>query len=135
MYNKDIINLMYIEQGRIPNIDEYLTKILNHASFIIDYDEKICRGFIAYYCNKNLAKVYITMVLVRAQYRGLGIGKGLVEFVLNTTQRNKEFLSCELEVDDKNEVAYNMYKSMGFKITKITPDKTQMEKRYNQEEI
>jgi ribosomal protein S18 acetylase RimI-like enzyme len=98
------------EYLNISDVDSYTNKIINNADFAIDND----KGFIAYYANDFTSKkAYITMVIIDKKYRGKQIGKKLLNQLLNDL-RSKGFLSCQLEVDKNNCVAYNLYSSFGF---------------------
>ena len=56
---------------------------------------------------------YINNVVVDEKYRGRGIGKALVERVINDGEANGIF-DYSLEVRVSNEPAVRMYKSLGF---------------------
>ena len=111
--------LLYAEQERrrgmlVPKIDEYWEKIKDKAQFLICCDKEVCKGFIAYYSNTSTKKAYITMVIVDPSFRGKGIGKGLVSFVLHIAKCSG-FSICELEVLEGNIKAYRLYYSLGFR--------------------
>jgi ribosomal protein S18 acetylase RimI-like enzyme len=98
------------EYLNISDVDSYVNKIINNADFAIDND----KGFIAYYANDFTSKkAYITMVIIDKKYKGKQIGKKLLNQVLEDL-RNRGFLSCQLEVDPYNHIAYNLYLSFGF---------------------
>jgi len=65
-------------------------------------------------------KGHVISVAVLPQFRGLGIGYSLVEQALSAlaTQQADE---CYLEVRTNNTPAINLYKKMGFQITRSIP--------------
>lgn len=111
-YTKQIKELIQSESEylNLSDIDSYTDKIIANAEFMVERD----KGFISYYANDLTAKkAYITMVIVNKEYRGKQIGKKLLNKVLEDL-RSKGFLSCQLEVDKYNCIAYNLYASFGF---------------------
>jgi ribosomal protein S18 acetylase RimI-like enzyme len=101
------------------DIDAYLTKLNEQAEIVSECVSGRCRGFAAFYCNDtNTKQAYITLVLVDPRDRGLGLGKALVASVLEIA-RHRGFTSCRLEVAKRNEVAYAMYLSLGFRVAEI----------------
>jgi len=102
------------EYLNILDIDNYTNKIINHAEFMFLKEEDSIKGFIAYYANDLTSKkAYITMVIIASSYRNKHEGKKLLYKVLEDL-RSRRFLSCQLEVDSHNYVAYNMYSDIGF---------------------
>lgn len=63
-------------------------------------------------------------IVIRKNKRGLGIGKSLMEKIINIAKENNIKI-LKLEVNEKNLIAINLYKSFGFKQTGIR------EKYYN----
>ena len=63
-------------------------------------------------------------IVIRKNKRGLGIGKSLMEKIINIAKENNIKI-LKLEVNEKNLIAINLYKSLGFKQTGIR------EKYYN----
>jgi len=62
---------------------------------------------------KNISRCVIWTVGVRKAYRGKGFGKKLVYKALDyMLKRNIE--TAAIHVDEKNEIAYNLYRSIGF---------------------
>lgn len=53
-------------------------------------------------------------IVVKKNKRGLGIGKALLEKIINIC-REKQIKLLKLEVNEKNITAINLYKSVGFK--------------------
>ena len=81
--------------------------------------------------------LYIAEVLVDENFRGMGLGKGLFEKFEATL--SADITHVLLRVWSKNEIAYNLYKSSGFKdcgsiiqqkLKPTTKAPFEMEKRY-----
>lgn len=120
--NNDSIELIIKELETNPNflpfsneeLDRYLLKIDKHSEFIKYYEGKNLAGFISCYCNNyNSRQAFVTLVLVKDQYRGLGVGKRLF-LQLFDFLKSKDFLTCALEVNANNIKALSLYKSLGF---------------------
>ena len=130
MLSNSIRSLILEEHGRQAvsfiegvDLDAYLARLADNAEIVSDSLPGRCRGFVAFYCNDMVTKrAYITLVLVDPQDRGLGIGRALVAFVLDVARR-RGFTSCRLEVGKDNQVAYNMYRSQGFRTIEDRSDK------------
>ena len=72
----------------------------------------------------GLDQSYVAGIFVKSQYRSLGIGKALLDFV---KEQNEELT---LHVYQKNEKAVHFYKREGFRIQKEMQDETTGEKEY-----
>lgn len=100
-------------------IDEYVDKITQFATVIPYWVCGDLKGFIAYYNNdesKELA--FLTMILIRRDFQGRGIGKLLLEFSINDLTKNG-FKNYGLEVLKSNDNAVRLYERLGF-ITKAS---------------
>ena len=126
--------LVLAEQTREANrfvegieIHAYLDKLAEKAEILADSAAGRCRGVVAYYCN-DLASMqaYITLVLVDPRDRGAGIGRALVRRVLDIA-KGRGYATCRLEVARRNEAAYAMYESLGFRRVESRPDKDLLE--------
>ncbi len=58
-------------------------------------------------------EAHITNIAIDKKYRGLGMGKKLVQCMIEDMKK-QDIASTTLEVRKSNEVALNMYRSMGF---------------------
>lgn len=96
------------------DLDAYLAKLDAHAEILIDEQDGGIRGFVAFYCNDTASKqAYITLILVDPRARGAGVGRILVERVLEVA-RGRGFTSCRLEVATANVGAMAFYQELGF---------------------
>lgn len=134
MLSPPIITLILEEHARQGSsfvegvdLDRYLAKLGESAEIVSESFAGRCRGFAAYYCNDiNTMQAYITLVLVDPRDRGLGLGKRLVGSVLEIA-RQRGFASCRLEVAQRNDVAYAMYLSFGFRVVELRDQKYLLE--------
>src|SRR5699024_3508544 len=72
----------------------------------------------------GLDQSYVAGIFVKSQYRSLGIGKALLDFV---KEQNEELT---LHVYQKNEKAVHFYKREGFRIQREMTDKDTREEEY-----
>ncbi|MDD6491693.1 MAG: ribosomal protein S18-alanine N-acetyltransferase [Firmicutes bacterium] len=63
----------------------------------------------------------ITNVVVAADFRNKGIGRSMMEYMLEKTGENG-IGNCTLEVRVSNQPAIHLYESLGFKAEGIRPD-------------
>ena len=134
MLPEPVIRLIREEQARqqgrfIQNVDldAYLAKLATRAEIVSYCVGDRCRGVMAFYCNdRETKRAYITLLLVSPLDRGMGIGRALVAFVLNTAKR-RGFTACRLEVDRNNRVAYEFYRSQGFSLVESRGEKDLLE--------
>ena len=71
-------------------------------------EENIIKGFII--CNHLFENLEILLLFVKEEYRNLGIGKKLVEFLYNIGEDK-----ISLEVSVENMPALHLYKKLGFR--------------------
>lgn len=96
------------------DIEKYAQKLSELALFVIARDEGNIIGFAAYYLNHRNSTVFISLISVHKHYRHQGIGKRLVECLINSYSSEYKFI--DLEVDKKNEDGQMFYKTMSFHI-------------------
>ena len=93
------------------NLDEYVAKIQNNAELIVDID-KILRGLVVLYCNDVINyKAYISLVGVKQEFRGKGIARKMMESAIKIAKDKGMKI---IGIHSNNEVALNLYKSLGF---------------------
>lgn len=108
------------------DIKEYVKKIVNHSEICCLFDRGSMTGFVAFYCNDmDAKKSFISLVMVRSDMRGRGLGTLLVNQVLSIT-RQRGFLSCSLEVMPANKLAVDLYRKLGFSVISELNGKWQM---------
>lgn len=83
----------------------------NNSLYFVAKNENEVLGFIGIFINVDFSE--ITNIVVRKDFRKLGIGKMLLEKIIEETKRNnKEFIY--LEVNENNINAINLYKKYKF---------------------
>jgi ribosomal protein S18 acetylase RimI-like enzyme len=98
------------------DVDDYVNKIVKFAIIINYYTDSKLTGFIAYYANDGLKKnAYLTLILIDNSFRGLGLGKLLLESSISDLSR-RGFLTYKLEVLKSNSKAIKMYEKCGFTV-------------------
>ena len=129
--SKRIIEIKKLDDTKI------ISTVKNFAKnyYIVDFDinalakkyykfaELICAccdddiiGYVSYYANDNITKTaYISMVVVKKQYRGKGIAKSMIQKVIDDC-KNRNFKSIRLEVHKTNYAAIQLYTKLGFRI-------------------
>ncbi|BDC35482.1 ribosomal protein S18-alanine N-acetyltransferase [Candidatus Methanoliparum sp. LAM-1] len=75
-------------------------------------------GFVVGLIVERVGRIFSLAVL--RDYRGSGIGKALLEKIIDVLEK-KEVKKIRLEVRENNEVAKRLYKSMNFKEVGIIP--------------
>lgn len=134
MLSDQMVSMVKIEQNRQNGrfirgivLDDYLKKLSEKAEVLAHSDASKCNAFVAYYCNDPLKKLaFITLVLVSQNARGTGLGRILMDSVLQIMKRRR-FKSCQLEVEKDNSLALELYRSLGFFIHSERDDKYVLE--------
>jgi ribosomal-protein-alanine N-acetyltransferase len=86
--------------------------------FFLAMESEDVLGYGGYW--KADSEAQITNVVVRQESRCQGIGKRLVEFILDCA-RGEMCNTCTLEVRKSNAHAQTLYQSLGFKVKGIRP--------------
>lgn len=90
------------------------TKFANYAQVAAAYKEDKLAGYVAFYCNNLETKTaFISIIVVKKEYQGCGIGSQLYSSVIQTL-RDKSFTHLNLEVAKLNTSAINFYEDKGF---------------------
>lgn len=122
------------------DIDLLSEKYAKFAEFIVAYYDGNPIGYIAYYCNDlDTFTAYITMVVVKSEFRGQGIATKMLKYVLNDCKEHG-FKTCRLEVNNINIKAICLYEKMGFKFASSAGNDssyytTTLDQRINYEEL
>ena len=96
------------------NLDEIIKNDYTHI-YVYEEDNKVL-GFI--HIEDHFEITDIINIAVDKDYQGIGIGKKLIQYVIDNTKADK----LMLEVKANNESAINLYKSMGFNEIYIRPN-------------
>lgn len=97
------------------DIDAYTEKILQYGNlYSLSNDKNESMGLSAAYMNDHTEKTaYLTMLAVKNNYRGCGVGKRLL-FVAEEEARKCGMECCRLEVRKNNMNAIGFYKAHGY---------------------
>lgn len=83
------------------------------------YNDNVA-GAIACEIDENVGRrLYIMTLGCLSQYRRLGVGSMLMQYVLSYAENNGTFDSVYLHVNTVNDIAMKLYKKFGFKITEF----------------
>lgn len=100
------------------NINFYAKKLLKNAYFFIAIDGELIVGLISLYCNDTKGlNAYIPIIAIRENYRGLGLGKELLELAIEHVKK-ANFARIFLETWE-NSPALSFYIKNGFEIIDI----------------
>lgn len=110
------LNLKCSILNNYHKIDDYINKLVEHATIISIRENDQIVGAICFYCNNQKDLIaYVSMIAVHTDYRGKGIGDELLSFAMANCRR-KGFAHCKLEVNKKNVKALALYNKNGFSI-------------------
>lgn len=102
---KECFSSPWSEDGLKSELDN------NFARFFVAFSGETIAGYIG--SHNVLGEVYITNVAVFPEFRRNGMGKALVEFLVNEMEaENAEFVT--LEVRKSNQNAISLYEKCGF---------------------
>lgn len=93
-----------------------------HHNQFAHYTVLELNGEIAGYCGLWLIldEAHITNIAIRPKYRGMGLGKAMLVYVMELAKLAGS-TKMTLEVRVSNEVAQNMYKQLGFEVKGVRP--------------
>ena len=95
------------------DIDEYATKLARNAKFLLCIYDGDVVGCIIFYTNISTSILYLPIVWVDSNYRGQAIAKKMFQAII-PYGKTRDINCIDLEVLKNNEIAYNLYKSLGF---------------------
>ena len=111
---------VYRQQETILSLEEFEQAIKEQAFFVAEGEGRIV-GILGLMYRHVETPVHVTKdiifidsMAVEEQYRGKGIGHAFFDF-LKELKEKKGYDAIELQVNAKNQAAYNMYKNYGFK--------------------
>ena len=118
--NPDSFGTMYHEEA-IKTIDNFRNRIpVDNNNFILGcYEDKELIGIVAFHQESRIKvrhKAYIRSMYVKQEYRGKGIGKLLLNELIERAKAINEIEVLLLDVVTNNISAKQLYLSFGFKI-------------------
>ena len=117
---RDLPAIREIEKAsfKTPYSDFYMKTLLKHADvyYVAEYQGKIVGYVIARVESGNLG--HIISIAVHPDFRGLGIGKALLEKA-EETLRDLGCYRVYLEVRVSNRIAVNLYRKMGYVFVRV----------------
>lgn len=101
---------------KISNYEDWASKISNNGIACVITDDNKNVGMAVFYANdSNTKKGYISLIGIKSDYRGRGLGKAFLIEIIN--EMIKLGMSIVLlEVDDDNTSALKFYKRFGFEL-------------------
>lgn len=109
----EVANNIY--ESTIDNLEEKFAGLITEDKrkfYTLSYDgNQVGIGGISLENDKN----FLYGFGILKEYRGKGLSKILLENIIATTQKSNNY-GIYLEVDSTNEIAFNLYKKLGFKV-------------------
>ena len=95
-------------------LQQYVEKICLHSTIIPYHVSNEMKGVVSYYNNDNEGeKAFLTLLLIKEDYQGKGLGKFLLEISIKDL-KGKGFKYFSLEVLKNNIRAIKLYEAYGF---------------------
>ncbi|PQA91190.1 hypothetical protein B0A69_18220 [Chryseobacterium shigense] len=110
-FGADYQEALKIEKFRLESdIDEQ-----NHNRFVLGaFTNEDLVGICAFVMDEN-GQGHIYQMYIKENFQGKNIGFGLIQAVIEEAQKRFKGIDIFLEVTDKNEKAYRLYRKIGFK--------------------
>lgn len=98
--------------------ESFLSNIESDAHVLVAETEEKVVGMISLHLFKNPRQRHIASLgmMVRTEYQGKGIGKKLMEDILDLADNWLLLVRIELDVTEDNERAIHLYRSFGFEV-------------------
>ncbi|EFE7294236.1 GNAT family N-acetyltransferase [Escherichia coli] len=126
---QDDLNLKFSILNNYHKIDDYIQKLIEHATIISIRENGQVIGAICFYCNNQKDLIaYVSMIAVHIDHRGKGIGDELLSFAIANCRR-KGFELCKLEVNKRNVRALTLYSKNDFSILSESENTYLMQKK------
>ena len=108
-------------------VEEYATKLSEHASFVLCKEDERVIGFTAFYLNKEGGYAYVPQIWVSDDYQRQGIGSAMIDELVKNV--GDEINSIRLEVRKNNSKAFSFYLKSGYTVVEEKKGKCLMEKQ------
>ncbi|PVU84758.1 hypothetical protein BB559_007434 [Furculomyces boomerangus] len=73
-------------------------------------------------CGYNYKEIYIMTLGVLSSHRRLGIGRALIDSIIEDSKKNKDIKKIVLHVQSSNSSALAFYKNYGFEVSKLVKE-------------
>lgn len=117
-------------------MEEYPNDLKNESYLIKEYEKSKNSVFLIAEFNNELignidltgskrSKMYHTGMIgmgIKENWRNQGLGKILIECVIDWAKKKSEIEIVWLDVYSSNEIGFNLYKNMGFEVSGIIKD-------------
>lgn len=104
------------------DLDELAVKYSTYSTVLVSYIGRMPIGYIAYYRNNvETGTAYISMVVVKHDYRNQGVATQMIQMVITNCKTNG-FTAVRLEVNNSNQKAICLYRKHGFVYEKPAHD-------------
>jgi len=104
------------------SLREYAEKIIEFGEIVVALEKNTLKGLaIGYTENLKGNSAYISVVGVKKEFRGSGIGKKVVQKFIEIC-RQKKIKSVNLYTHKSNKAAIKMYKALGFKENSLSEE-------------
>lgn len=117
-------------QSRLKQIRKY--RKAQGKIFIVALFKNKVVGFVTFNnwdTRKTMHTGFLSIFLIK-EYRGIGLGKELMEILINWGRNNKVIKKMSLAVFSCNKNAIKLYKKTGFKIEGLCPKDMKIKGRY-----
>lgn len=119
-FKADIETILKLEQDifkedAFPFFEFVYLYMRGKETFLIAHEGKQLAGYISVYVEEDTG--YIASIAVDNNFRRQGIGRQLIQHIIDILQRNNKVTSIELHVRKSNHAAIELYKSLGFKVS------------------
>ena len=107
-------------------LEEYATKLSEHAFFILCKEDEIVIAFTAFYLNKEGGFAYIPQIWVSDDHQCRGIGSSMIDELVKSV--GDDINAIRLEVRKNNGKAFSFYLKSGYAMVEEKNGKCLMEK-------
>lgn len=93
----------------------FAEKLCLRADMVCATEGEELVGIIAGYLSNSISDIgYASILVVRREYRGLGIGKKLMQEFLAAAEKSENLKAVDLYAQNENTAAINCYVALGF---------------------
>ena len=117
--NESIVRKIKVKQGQknyIESVDECLGEAKTYPEWhpVAIYDGKNLVGFAMYGSFGPNKDTWIDRIMIDEKYQGRGLGRIAMQKLIDIVSKEYGVTVIYLSIVEENEVAYHLYKSLGF---------------------